>query len=87
MSEGERTRAYKLPTKTCRQIDYLNLILNKEKTKVISEAVNFSFILYTYFSEDVRNGLIQLASNKNDEELLLMIKETLFNRVVECDHP
>lgn len=84
---GEGYRTYKLQSRTCRQIDYLGLILNKEKTKVVSEAVNFSFVLHTCFSEEIRDGLIKLASNINDEKLIEVIKESLLSKITECDHP
>lgn len=83
---GDEYRTYKFQSRTCRQIDYLGLILNTKKTKIVSEAVDFSFVLHTCFSEDIRDGLIKLASNINDEKLIEVIKESLLSKITECNH-
>lgn len=81
MIKNEKSRGYKLSLRTCREIDYLNLITDKEKAELISEAVDFSFALYTLFPDEVREGLVKLSSDKSEEELLGMIKETLLRSI------
>ena len=76
-------RTYKLSNRTCTQIDYLKLITQKEKTEVISSAVEILFLLITKLDSKSKGDLMKISSAKSNEEIFEMIKKHMLQAINE----
>lgn len=79
----EKVRAYKLPVKTCRQIDYLNLVTGKEKTQIIASAVDLLFLLNTVLPDDLKDMIASISSSTSDDDLFEMIRSYMLQIINE----
>lgn len=79
--EGFRT--YKLPVRTCRQIDYLSLVTDQKKTQVIENAVDLLFIMHTVIPDEIKDMITQISSTESEEDLFCMMKDYLLKKINE----
>lgn len=79
----EKVRAYRLPVKTCRQIDYLSMLTEKSKPEIIEDAVDLLFTAYAILPKEIKDNLLGIDVDAPSDESLSKILEHVHKYVKE----